>query len=113
MPPKKKKADRQLGPDGRANEMMIRDLMKVKKRKGNPKDYVILVGTSMFDAYGLYPIKRVTDAGVDGMVLLHKKNLHRFIGDEHAARFWNRKLAMRVPNKTREKTGGKARRQTR
>lgn len=98
MPTKKKqKPDHQLGVSGRANEGMIRNLMKLKKRKGNPKDYVILVGETLFDAYGNYPVKFKPKIKLDGMLLLHKKHLHRFIDDKIAARFWNRKLRIRIP----------------
>lgn len=103
---KPKPPDHLLGRSGRDNEAMIRNLMKLKKRRGNPKDYVILVGDRMFDAYGNYPIERITSSGENGMVLLHKKNLHLFIGEENSKRFWNRKFGIRIPNISR----GKARR---
>jgi hypothetical protein len=94
-PERPEKKARDLGP----NEKVIRDLMKIKKYRGNPKDYVVLAGDNVMDVDGSVPVKRKTEQGRDKVLLLHKKDLHKIIDDAQAARFWNRKLRVRVPRR--------------
>jgi len=74
--------------------------MKLKKRRGNPKDYVVLTGASMLDAYETRAVRnRKKDTSEEKVLLIHKRHLHFFIDEQQAAEFWNRKLHVRVPRK--------------
>jgi len=85
---------------GTRNEQVIRELMKLKKRRGNPKDYVVLTGASMLDAYETRVVRnRRKNSGEEKVLLIHKRHLHFFIDEQQAAEFWNRKLHIRIPRK--------------
>jgi hypothetical protein len=85
-------------PNMTANEQLIADMMVKVRKRGNPKDYVVLTGLRMIDFFGSYDIKPPSQSdGVKGVVLVHKRNLHRILGDEVASKFWNRKTGTRVP----------------
>lgn len=102
VPEKKKpKTNIPTTPEGRRqlNSKMIRDLMRIKKYRGNPKDYFAITGETMLDVYGVYKVKRTDDTGSDELLLMHKRYLHRFIDPEEAAMFWNRKTGTRVPRR--------------
>lgn len=71
------------------NGRIIADMMHSEKMRGKAKDYVILSGATLMDFNGTYEIRR--DDGVKPkptVYLAHKKNLHKIIGAEQAARFW-------------------------
>ena len=87
-----------LTPNGR----QIFELLRLTKKKGNPKDFVIIVGKRMLDYWGSYDMenKEGKSVGVEGVALIHKRELHKVVGDELASKFWNRKTGMRVPGKT-------------
>jgi hypothetical protein len=103
VPTKKKKTKPNIPttPEGRRvlNEKMIRDLMKIKKYRGNPRDYFAITGETVLDVYGVYKVKRIDDTGSDELLLMHKRNMHRFIDPEEAAMFWNRTHGVRVPRR--------------
>ena len=84
-----------------ANVELIRNMMKHKKIRGNVKDYSVLANNMLMDCSGTYTVKRTEfetpdKKGNGEVLLLHKKWLHRFIHEDDAALFWNRKLRMRV-----------------
>lgn len=93
-------------PKDTPNGGMIRNMMKSTKQKGNPKDFVILVGNRLIDWWGSYDVmyqpegeNEAKKMGVDGVALLHKRILHNILPAEIASQFWNKKLRMRVPQK--------------
>ncbi len=88
-----------------SNAKLIRDLMVEKKVKGNWKDYVIIVGNHLTNWKNDFEI-RVEEGktlGVDGVALIHKRNLSPIIGDEQAKRFWHPQFGrlMEVPEGTK------------
>lgn len=87
----------------------IKAMMKLKKLKGSPKDYVVLSGEMMMDYRANYKITRIDDVKHHGsMLLLHKRNLYRFIKEEQAKMFWHRTLGVRAAlPKPKEKEGQK------
>lgn len=101
--PEEKKVETNIPttPEGRRqlNTKMIRDLMKIKKYRGNPKDYFAITGETVLDVFGVYKVKRIDDTGSDELLLFHKRYMHRFIDPEEAAMFWNLKLGIRVPRR--------------
>lgn len=74
----------------------VKDLMKEKELRGNPKDYVILTDDMMVDYRSAYKIDRIDKDTESNMLLVHKKWLHRFVKKEVAEMFWNLKIRMRV-----------------
>lgn len=89
-----KKQQRPQQPAPTANAKIIRDLMVANKVKGKYKDYVIIAGNRLIDWVASYDIIKtdedgsVKSAGVDGMALIHKRNLSNIIGEEMASKFW-------------------------
>ena len=72
-----------------ANGRIISDLMHSKKVRGNAKDYVVLSGATLIDFHGSYEMRlEGTQLKISKVRLVHKRNLHRFIGSERAANFW-------------------------
>ena len=69
--------------------------MEENNVRGNVKDYVLFVGDQMIDNWGQYTIRRPAD-GVELVALVHKRDLHKIIGAEAAARFWYRRLGKRT-----------------
>ncbi len=106
--PKKKRPRRPgMGP----NESMIQDFLDLVGNKSNPKDFVIISGLRMIDVSGSFDIKMKENPGKpppSGVFIVHKKDLHKVIGDELASRFWNRRLHMRVPRKNTKAEAKKA-----
>ena len=87
------------------NGRRIEELLRLTKKKGNPKDFVIIVGYRLIDYWADYNL--INEAGKTigvekGIALIHKKDLHKVLGEEFAAKFWRRKAGMRVPGKTNE-----------
>ena len=74
------------------NGRMIYELMKERKVKGRYKDYVIINGSRLMDWLGTYEIKVIGGKNaalfLDGVVLVHKSKLSRFIGKEGELKFW-------------------------
>jgi hypothetical protein len=68
------------------------------KAKGNFKDYVLFVGDQMIDAWGQYTIRRQAVEGAEPapVVLVHKRDLRKIIGDDNAKRFWHRGIGKRT-----------------
>jgi hypothetical protein len=97
---KRKKAKKRKGPRdaSTSNGKMIAKLMHSRKIRGNPKDWCIIAGARLIDYNGSYDIKHedFTELEHDGVVLVEKRKLHLALGDEIAARFWNRKVGARV-----------------
>lgn len=89
-----KKQQKPLPPAPTANAKIIRDLMAANKVKGKYKDYVIIAGNRLIDWVASYDIIKTEDdgsvrsAGVDGMALIHKRNLVNIIGADMASKFW-------------------------
>lgn len=81
-----------------SNGKMISRLMHARRVRGNPKNWCIIAGSRLIDYNGSYDIKHEdsTELKHDGVALVEKRKLHLVLGDEVAARFWNRKARMRV-----------------
>lgn len=73
------------------NGRIIADMLVREKMGGNPRDFVILSGTSMLEYNGTWEVQ--LDDGYKlrftGVLLVHKRKLHTFIGAEQAARYWH------------------------
>jgi len=92
---KKRRADTLAGLNKHGpNAKMIATAMASEKIRGDCRDYVLLVGDRLIDyrdshgmtitqADGTQPIK------VDKPWLVHKRNLHKIMSPELAARFWH------------------------
>jgi hypothetical protein len=84
------------------NEQVIFDFMMMTNKRGNPRDFVVITGSRMMDAWGSYDIFIRDEEGgpvskpYPGVALVHKRDLHKVIGPEPAAKFWNRRLGIRV-----------------
>ena len=80
-----------------ANAKIIHDLMKQKGVKGNFKDWVIIAGRRLVDWLGSHAIigDEADDEKLEGMKLVRKDKLHKFIGAEWAAKFWDPKMRRR------------------
>lgn len=84
------------------NESMIQDFLDLVGNKSNPKDFIIISGLRMIDVSGSFDIKMKENPEKpppSGVYIVHKKDLHKVIGEELASKFWNRRLHMRVPRK--------------
>lgn len=104
--PKKQQPAPKLRPGDTANGGMIRDFLKKVKHRGNPKDFVIIVGNRLLDWWGSYDIMfqpegedEAKKMGVNGITLLHKKDLYKVLPEDIAAKFWNKKMRMRISPK--------------
>jgi len=81
--------------DRTPNAQMILDAMGAGGVKGNYRDYVLLVGDRLIDWKGSHGIVNTDDnkpAHVQGIRLVHKKNLKSILPEEVAAQFWHPKL---------------------
>lgn len=87
----KKSPDKDFVPPT-VNGRMIYELMKERKVKGRYKDYVIINGSRLMDWLATYEIKVIGGKNaalfLDGVVLVHKSKLSRFIGKEGELKFW-------------------------
>lgn len=72
------------------NGRMIAELMHAEKKRGNPKDYVVISGYRLLDHAGSYDLKLPDGKtiGIKGVRLVHKSKLREYLGEELAARFW-------------------------
>lgn len=96
---------------------LVEKLMRERKVRGNPKDWVIIHAGLMMDWEGTYQLT-VTQTGekvsVQEVALLHKRDLASFMKPEHARQFWNPALGMRVSKlaraglRAKEAPGGRA-----
>jgi len=80
---------------------LIRSLMEAGNKKGNPKNFVVLIGERLIDWTGVIEIIG-NDEGFEpspGMRLVHKRDLHKYIGARQAALFWNKRAGVRVSTK--------------
>ena len=81
-----------------SNSKMIHEFMEENHVKGFYKDYVIMMGDRLVDWLGSFNVVKVEEGKfsgilkVEGMALIHKRNLHTIIGDEAAKRFWHPRL---------------------
>lgn len=84
-----------------------RDIQKLlassKKDPREYKDWVVLKESQLMDWLSTYNVTRTlpnnaTESFDFGVMLVHKSELHRFIG-ELAERWWHRKLGRRVQQK--------------
>lgn len=79
------------------NEKMIADMLRATKTRGNPRDYVLISGARLIDHTGAYDlIARDGTVGVNGVALVHKRRLHKLVGEELAALFWRRRFGIRA-----------------
>ena len=79
------------------NEELIRKLMKAEGKRGNVKDFAILVaGSALMDYFGSYPVSRIDAVEGEGqMLLVHKRHLSTYISAQQAEEFWNPRLGIR------------------
>ena len=76
------------------NGRIIADLMHSEKIRGNVKDHVVLSGSSLLDCEGTFEMRHTDEEGGEGRLtvpavcIVHKRKLHKIIGDKQAARFW-------------------------
>lgn len=72
------------------NARMIRKLMVSRALRGNPKNFVVIVGNQLLDCSGTF--KTVGSEGGkvigDSVILVHKRDLAKIIGEEAALKFW-------------------------
>lgn len=81
--------------NGRAIQARMRELGV----KGNPRDYVVLVGYQLFDHAGTWAIGREgppSPETLERVTLVNKRDLSCFIGAKDAEYFWNRDLGRRA-----------------
>jgi hypothetical protein len=92
--PAKPDLRRGLTPHGKRLMAFMAD----SKVKGNFKDYALFVGDQMIDAWGQYTIRRQAPEGSEPapVVLVHKRDLWKIIGDDNAKRFWHRRIGKRT-----------------
>lgn len=79
------------------NGRMIAEMMHARRLRGNPKDYVILVGPRLIDFAGTYEIQGMMQPKV---VLVHKRELSRVVGEQASRRFWRRGTGRTCLNST-------------
>jgi hypothetical protein len=79
------------------NLKMISDLMKSERVRGNPKDYVVLAGFRVIDWAGEFDVHADDGGtvGINGIALIHKKNLEPVLGEKFANQFWSKTLRRR------------------
>lgn len=75
------------------NGRMIYNLMLSRKIKGRYKDYVIINASRMIDWLGSYEIMDTRNGTlesftINGVALIHKRNLYKILGKEVADKFW-------------------------
>lgn len=91
------------------NGRIIADMMHAQKLKGNPRDYVILSGASLLEFNGTYEVKIDDGAKLKfaGVLLVHKRKLHHFIGEGEASRFWRARIGrVNDPDPPQKAQGG-------
>ncbi len=69
---------------------MIRKLMASRAIRGNPENYVVIIGSELIDCSGSYSAVLSEGGKVfgDTVALVHKRDLAKVIGEEAALRFW-------------------------
>lgn len=89
-----------------SNETIIRGAMKDKGLRGNPRNYVLLLDDRMLDCSGSFTMYKTNDKGeienkidFEGVKLVHKRDLYKYAAEVVAAKFWNRKSGVRIPQK--------------
>jgi hypothetical protein len=84
---------------------IVADMMQTKGIRGNVKDYVVIAGYRIMDFQGSFDIRKDDGSGetvgIDGIRLVHKRELHTVVGETLAAHFWNRatRTRRRLPGK--------------
>jgi hypothetical protein len=86
------------------NARVIANLMQTKGVRGNVKDFVVIAGFRIMDFQGSFDIRKeddLTTVGIDGIRLVHKRELHGIVGEELASNFWDRRIRRRrlIPGK--------------
>jgi len=87
------------------NARIIANLMITKGVRGNVKDFVVIAGFRIMDFQGSFDIRKEDDlnttVGIDGIRLVHKRELHTIVGEELASTFWDRRTSRRrlIPGK--------------
>lgn len=87
------------------NARIIANLMITKGVRGNVKDFVVIAGFRIMDFQGSFDIRKEDDltktVGIDGIRLIHKRELHGIVGEEAASIFWDRRTRRRrlIPGK--------------
>lgn len=82
------------------NSRKIKHFMINRGVKGSYKDYVILTGNTLVDSFGSYTIAFVSGendanrslSGIEGVALIHKRDLKILIGEKSARKFWHPRL---------------------
>jgi len=87
----KKKTKKRLTPSTQ-NGIMIFNLMKDQKIKGNYKDYIILSPQGVIHWKGTFDLHRQDNGkklDIPAIAILHKRDLRKILGPEIARLFWN------------------------
>lgn len=75
------------------NYQLIADMMKERKVKGKPIEYVIIHDNAIIDAVLAY--RAGTSTTEKNVLLVHKKDLHNHVPKDIAELFWHRKMGVR------------------
>lgn len=91
------------------NGSMIRKIMVSNGVKGHYKDFVVIVNQRLIDWSGSWDIHNTQGEpiGIEGVALIHKSQLRRYVGDDLASRFWKRGIG-RISNVDGKLDGNKA-----
>jgi hypothetical protein len=92
-----KSKKREPKPATTSDGKLIQGLLEATGTKGVYKDYVVIIGARMIEWNGAVDVVLVPDAPLaSAPALIHKKDLHRFIGDA-ALQYWSPKIGRLPP----------------
>jgi len=91
------------------NGAMIKRIMSLKGTSGHYKDFVVIANQRLIDWYGSWDIHNQNGepVGVDGVALIHKSQLAKYVGEELASKFWKRGIG-RIRNGNTKLVGNQA-----
>lgn len=78
------------------NAGIIIELMEEKEYKDDFRNYIVIGKDTMVDYKGEYKIIGKQLENEDDMYIIHKKHLNRFVDEQDASKFWNKKMRRRV-----------------
>ena len=113
VPKRKAKKDRNAEYLARLPErprVVAEALIARKIRPSLYKDYVVIWGASLIDAWGSYPVELAEGVEVPAnkIAVIHKSKLAPIIGADQAALFWNAKLKKRTSYGAENKLSSRA-----
>lgn len=101
----KKDRDAEKIKDLAGNSRIVAEMMQSKGVRGNVKDFVVIAGFRIMDFQGSFDIRKDDGSGqtvgIEGIRLVHKRELHAVVGESLASHFWNRatRTRRRLPGK--------------